>query len=93
MNGSGAGSDLEHLNLSISISSTCFSGLQRLEKLVLGGGSISPTFCFNFPALLYFILVYLIFLFRFSLIFKLIFVSSLFFKFLYFFKFFQRLFF
>ena len=41
----------------------------------------------------YFILVYLIFLFRFSIIFKLIIVSSLFFKFFVFFKFFQCLFF
>ena len=41
----------------------------------------------------YFILVYLIFLFRFSIIFKLIIVSSLFFNFFVFFKFFLCLFF
>ena len=64
--GSGAGSDMEHLDLSNSISSISSNSLQRLERLVLGGGSVSPTFCFNFPALLYFILFYFD-LFKFSL--------------------------
>ena len=38
--GSDAGSDLEHLNLSNSTSSTSSNSLQRLEKLVLGGLSL-----------------------------------------------------
>ena len=52
------GSDMEHLDLGISTSSTSSSSLQRLEELVLGGGgggSVSPTFCFHF-ILFYFIL-------------------------------------
>ena len=36
--GLGAGSDLGHIDLSNSTSSTSFNILQRLEKLVLGGG-------------------------------------------------------
>ena len=60
--GSGAGSDMEHLDLSNSTSSTSSNNLQRVEKLVLGGGGgggggslVSPTFFFH---LFYFILFY-----------------------------------
>ena len=63
VDGSGASSDMEHLDLDISTSSTSSSSLQRLEELVFlgggggggGGGSVSPTFCFHF-ILFYFIL-------------------------------------
>ena len=56
--GFGAGSDLEHLNLNNSTSSTSSNNLQRLEKLVWGD-SVSPTFCFDFFfVLFYFILFY-----------------------------------
>ena len=40
-------SDLEHLDLSNSTSSTSSNSFQRLEKLVWRG-SVSPTFCFDF---------------------------------------------
>ena len=51
--GSGVGSEMEHLDLSNSTSSTSSSSLQRLEELVLGwggggGGLVSPTFFFHF---------------------------------------------
>ena len=94
--GSDASSDMEHLVLSNSISSTSSNNLQRLEKLVLGEAQYPPLFVLIFLLyfiLSYFIFVYLIFLFKFSLIFKLIFISSLFLNFIYFFKFFMCLFF
>ena len=78
--GLGAGSDLEHLDLSNFTSSTSSSSLQMLEKLVLGGGggggggggAQSPPlfvliFLFYF-ILFYSILIYLFFLFIFPLI-------------------------
>ena len=54
LDGSGAGSDMEHLDLGISTSSTSSNSLQRLEELVLGGLSL-PQFFFHFS---YFILFY-----------------------------------
>ena len=66
------GSNLEHLDLINYTSSTSFDSLQRLEKLVFrGGGGLSLShFCFDFfgVILFYFILIYLVFLFRFPLI-------------------------
>ena len=53
-NGSGACSDMEHLDLGIFASSTSSSSLQRLERLVWGS-IVSPTFCFYS---FYFILFY-----------------------------------
>ena len=64
--GSGTGSDMEHLDLGISTSSTSSNSLQRLERLVCREHSL-PRFCFH---LFYFILISLIFLFTFSLIFS-----------------------
>ena len=89
--GSGAGSDMEHLDLGISASSTSSSSLQRLERLVWGEHSL-PHFLFSFflfyVILFYFILISLIVLFRFSLIF----VLNLIFNFLQFFLIFFVLF-
>ena len=55
--GSGAGSDMEHLDLDISASSTSWSSHQRLERLVWGKHSITH-FLFSFFLLyvIYFIL-------------------------------------
>ena len=70
---SGAGSNMEHLDFGISTSSTNWSSLQRLERLVWGEHSL-PHFLFSFfllyIILFYFILISLIFLPRFSLIFS-----------------------
>ena len=74
MDGSGVGSDMEHLDLGISASSNSSSSLQRLKELVWGEHNL-PHFLFSsFLILSYFILFYfdlilLIFLLRFSLFF------------------------
>ena len=70
--GSSAGSNLEHLNLSISTSSTSFSSRQRLEKLVLGEGSVSPTFVLIFLFILFYLILFYFDLFNFIFIFSLI---------------------
>ena len=58
VDGSGAGSDMEHLDLSISTSSTSSNSLQRPKKLVWGEHSLLPLFVFIFVVLSYFILFY-----------------------------------
>ena len=78
-----AGPDLEHLDLSNSTSSTSLSnttkqGLRNWFEWTQGVHSPFDFYFYFYYVLLYFILLDLIFLFRFSLIFKLIFVLSCF---------------
>ena len=54
--GSGAGSGLEHLDLSIPTSSTSSNSLQRPKKTVLGGAQSPLLFVLIFHVLFYFIL-------------------------------------
>ena len=59
VDGSGAGSGLEHLDLSIPTRSTNFNSLQRPKKTGLGGAQSPPLFVLIFPVLFYFIVLYL----------------------------------
>ena len=58
MDGSGAGSDMGHLDISISTSSTSSNNLQRPKKPGLGGAQPPPLFVLIFVVLFYFILFY-----------------------------------
>ena len=58
VDGLGAGLDMEHLDLSISISSTSSNSLQRPKKFVWGEYSLSHFFVLISVVLSYFILFY-----------------------------------
>ena len=58
VDGSGAGSDLEHPNLGISTSSTSSNSLQRPKKTGLGGAQPPPLFALIFVVLSCFLLFY-----------------------------------
>ena len=59
VDGSGAGSGLEHPNLGIPARSASSSNPQRLKKLVSGGAQSPPLFVLIFLVLFHFILFYL----------------------------------
>ena len=70
VDGSGEGSDLEHLNRSIFELHQFQQPPKALKKTGLGGAQSPPLFVLIFLVLFYFILISLIFLLRFSLIFS-----------------------